>query len=48
VEVDTEHGTLSFIVNGRNGGVAYEGLPADFVPVVLFCNQNDAVEAIWQ
>ena len=46
VVMDTTKGELSFVVNGVNLGVAYEGIPIDkpLVPCVLLCYQGDSVE----
>ena len=49
VVMDTAKGELSFVVNGVNFGVAYEGVPLDkpLVPcVTLFWYQGDSVELI--
>ena len=46
--MDTAKGELSFVLNGVNHGVAYEGIPLDkpLVPcVILYCN-DDSVELI--
>ena len=46
VVMDTAKGELSFVVNGVNLGVAYEGIPLDkpLVPCVLLLNRSDSVE----
>ena len=46
VVMDTTKGELSFVLNGVNLGVAYEGIPLDkpLVPCVLLENQGDSVE----
>ena len=46
VVMDTTKGELSFVVNGVNLGVAYEGIPLDkpLVPCVLLWNERDSVE----
>ena len=46
VVMDTAKGELSFVVNGVNLGVAYEGIPLDkpLVPCVILRNKGDAVE----
>ena len=48
VVMDTEKGELSFVLNGVNLGVAYEGIPLDkpLVPCVLLLNQGDSVELV--
>ena len=48
VVMDTTKGELSFIVNGVNLGVAYNGIPLDkpLVPCVLFMYIGDSVELI--
>ena len=44
--MDTAKGELSFVVNGVNLGVAYDGIPLDkpLVPCVLLGNKEDSVE----
>ena len=44
--MDITNGELSFVVNGVNLGVAYDGIPLDkpLVPCVILWNQNDSVE----
>ena len=44
--MDTTKGDLSFVVNGVNLGVAYEGIPLDkpLVPCVLLKYEGDSVE----
>ena len=44
--MDTAKGELSFIVNGVNLGVAYEGIPLDklLVPCVILWCEGDYVE----
>ena len=46
VVMDTTKGELSFVLNGVNLGVAYEGIPLDkpLVPCVLLGKHNDSVE----
>ena len=46
VMMDTTKGDLSFVVNGVDHGVAYEGIPLDkhLVPCVLLYFQGDSVE----
>ena len=46
VVMDTAKGELSFVVNGANLGVAYEGIPLDkpLVPCVILRYQGDSVE----
>ena len=48
VVIDTVKGDLSFILNGANLGVAYEGIPLDkpIVPCVLLYYKDDSVEFI--
>ena len=48
VVMDTVKGGLSFVVNGMNLGVAYEGIPLDkpLVPCVLLYFKGDSVELI--
>ena len=48
VVMDTAKGELSFILNGVNLGVAFEGIPLDkpLVPCVILEEQNDSVELI--
>ena len=48
VVMDTAKGDLSFVLNGVNLGVAYEGIPLDkpLVPCVLLKYQGDSVELI--
>ena len=48
VVMDTAKGDLSFVLNGVNLGVAYEGIPLDkpLVPCVLLENKGDSVELI--
>ena len=50
VVMDTAKGELSFIVDGVNHGVAYEGIPLDkpLVPCVLNLYENDSVEFVVQ
>ena len=44
--MDTTKGELSFVVNGVNLGVAYEGIPLDkpLVPCVILRHRGDSVE----
>ena len=44
--MDTTNGELSFVVDGVNLGVAFEGIPLDkpLVPCVIFGFQGDSVE----
>ena len=46
VVMDTAKGELSFILNGVNFGVAYDGIPLDkpLVPCVVLYHQDDSVE----
>lgn len=46
--MDTAKGDLSFVVNGTNNGVAFEGIPLDrpLVPAVLLAWEGDTVELI--
>ena len=46
VVMDATKGELSFVVNGVNLGVAYEGIPLDksLVPCVFLLNEGDSVE----
>ena len=46
VVMDTAKGELSFVVNGVNYGVAYEGIPLDkpLVPCVLLEMEGDCIE----
>ena len=46
VETDTSRGALSFIVKGKNYGVAYEGIPLDkpLVPCVILFFKGVSVE----
>ena len=48
VVMDTIKGDLSFVLNGVNFGVAYEGIPLDkpLVPCVLLYNKGDSVELV--
>ena len=48
VVMDTAKGELSFVLNGVNLGVAYEGIPLDkpLVPCVILWNEKDSVELI--
>ena len=48
VVMDTTKGELSFVVNGVNLGVAYEGIPLDkpLVPCVVLTLPGDSVELI--
>ena len=48
VVMDTANGELSFVVNGVNPGVAYEGIPLDkpLVPCVILEEQDDSVELV--
>ena len=48
VVMDTAKGELSFVLNGVNLGVAYEGIPLDkpLVPCVLLYWEDDSVELI--
>ena len=49
VVMDTAKGELSFVLDGVNLGVAYEGIPLDkpLVPCVIFGCQEDSVELIF-
>ena len=46
--MDTTNGELSFVVNGVNLGVAFNGVPLDkpLVPCVLLSWEGDSVELI--
>ena len=46
VVMDTAKGELSFVLNGVNHGVAYEGIPLDkpLVPCVILLFEGDSVE----
>ena len=48
VVMDTGMGELSFVVNGVNLGVAYEGIPLNkpLVPCVILGNKGDSVELV--
>ena len=48
VVMDTAKGELSFVLNGMNLGVAYEGIPLDrpLVPCVILKWQGDSVELV--
>ena len=48
VAIDTTKGKLSFVVNGVNLGVAFDGIPLDkpLVPCVVLGCQGDSVELI--
>ena len=48
VVMDTTKGELSFVVNGVNLGLAYEGIPLDkpLIPCVLLYNQRDSIELV--
>ena len=48
VAMDTTKGELSFVVNGVNLGVAYDGMPLDklLVPCALLRRKGDSVELI--
>ena len=48
VVMDTTKGELSFVVNGMNLGVAFDGIPLDkpLVPCVLICDEGDSVALI--
>ena len=48
VVMDTAKGELSFVLNGVNHGVAYEGIPLDkpLVPCVLLECEGDSVELV--
>ena len=48
VVMDTAKGELSFIVNGANLGVAYEGIPLDkpLVPCVILAYMDDSFELV--
>ena len=49
VVMDTAKGELSFVVNGVNFGVAYEGVPLDkpLVPCVVLYYKDDSVELVF-
>ena len=46
VVMDTTKGELSFVLNGVNLGVAYEGIPLGkpLVPCVIICHKGDSIE----
>ena len=46
--MNTTKGKLSFVLNGVNLGVAYEGIPLDkpLVPCVVLSYKNDSVELV--
>ena len=46
--MDTAKGELSFILDGVNLGVAYEGIPLDkpLVPCVLLWWKGDSIELV--
>ena len=46
VVMDTTKGNLSFVLNGVNLGIAFEGIPLDkpLVPCVLLKNKDDSFE----
>ena len=46
--MDTTKGELSFVVDGADLGVAYEGIPLDkpLVPCVILCYEGDSVKLI--
>ena len=48
VVMDTAKGELSFVLDGVNLGVAYEGIPLDkpFVPCVILLFKGDSVELV--
>ena len=48
VVMDTTKGKLSFVLNGMNHGVAYEGIPLDkpLVPCVILGHEGDSVELV--
>ena len=48
VVMDTTKGELSFVVNGVNLGVAYEGIPLDrpLVPCVVLGYKGDSIELV--
>ena len=48
VVMDTAKGELSFVLDGVNLGIAYEGIPLDkpLVPCVILWNERDSVELI--
>ena len=48
VVMDTAKGELSFVLNGVNLGVAYEGIPLDkpLVPCVILGREGDSVELV--
>ena len=48
VVMDTAKGELSFVVDGVNLGVAYEGIPLDkpLVPCVILTFKDDSVELV--
>ena len=48
VVMDTAKGELSFVLDGVNTGVAYEGIPLDkpLIPCVLLFYKGDSVELV--
>lgn len=48
VVADMSKGTISFEVNGKDYGVAYDGIPTDvpFAPVVLMHYNGDSIELV--
>ena len=46
--MDTAKGELSFVLNGMNLGIAYEGIPLDkpLVPCVVLGYKDDSVELV--
>ena len=46
--MDTTKGELSFVVDGVNLGVAFDGIPLDkpLVPCIIFMHNNDSIELI--
>ena len=49
ITLDMESGDLSFSVNGKNMGVAFEGIPVDkpLLPCVVYLYSGDSAEILW-
>ena len=47
--MDTAKGDLSFVLNGVNLGIAFEGIPLDkpLVPCVILYFKDDSVELVF-
>lgn len=48
IVLDMEKGEISFVLEGKNLGVAFKGMPLDkpLVPAVISCSNNNSVELI--